>query len=107
MIGNLLIRILSFALCLLVLAGGGFLTFTLTTSNEELMKDWNDVVQAEWFPGMHAEAPESGEQTPEGGEQTPESGEQTPESGEQTPEGGEQAPESGEQTPEGNATVTE
>ena len=96
---NLLIRLLSLIICLLLLAGGAFLSFILTIENEDLMKSWQEVQETPWLPALE-NAPESEEQAPEGGEQTPEGGEQTPEGGEQTPEGG-------EQTPEGNDPVTE
>ena len=110
---NLLIRLLSFIICLGLLAGGAILSFVLTIENEDLMKSWQEVQETPWLPALEnapeggEQAPEGGEQTPEGGEQTPEGGEQTPEGGEQTPEGGEQTPEGGEQTPEGNDPVTE
>ncbi len=102
---SLLLRLLSFIICLGLLAGGAILSFVLTMENEDLMKSWQEVQEAPWLPALDND-PE-GEQTPEGGEQTPEGGEQTPEGGEQTPEGGEQTPEGGEQTPEGNDPVTE
>ena len=102
---NLLIRLLSFIICLGLLAGGAILSFILTMENEDLMKSWQDVQEASWLPALENNS--EGEQAPEGGEQPPEGGEQTPEGGEQTPEGGEQTPEGGEQTPEGNDPVTE
>ena len=95
---NLLIRLLSFIICLGLLAGGAILSFILTMENEDLMKSWQDVQEASWLPALENDS--EGEQPPEGGEQPPEGGEQPPEGGEQTPEGG-------EQTPEGNDPVTE
>ena len=102
---NLLIRLLSFIICLGLLAGGAILSFVLTIENEDLMKSWQEVQEASWLPALENDS--EGEQTPEDGEQPPEGGEQAPEGGEQTPEGGEQTPEGGEQTPEGNDPVTE
>ena len=89
---------LSFIICLGLLAGGAILSFILTMENEDLMKSWQDVQEASWLPALENDS--EGEQPPEGGEQPPEGGEQPPEGGEQTPEGG-------EQTPEGNDPVTE
>ncbi len=106
---NLLIRLFSFIICLALLAGGAILTFTMTMENPDLMKDWNDISEAEWLPGIKGEeqTPEGGDQSTEGGNQTTEGGDQTTESGDQTTEGGDQTTESGDQTTESGDQTTE
>ena len=110
MIIKLIIRLCSFAICVLLLIGGVMLTIDSIKKNDTLAQDFEKIKNAPWIAEVEATtttSPEGGEQNPEGGEQTPEGGEQTPEGGEQNPEGGEQNPEGGEQTPEGGEQTPE
>ena len=83
---NWLIRILSFVICLALLAGGVILTVSFTMDNDDLKADFQDISDAPWIP-EYTEADDEN-QTPEGGDENLEGGEENPESGEENPESG-------------------
>ena len=53
---NLLIRILSFVICLGLLAGGIFLTITETMKNDEMKSDWSEAMETPWLPAVEDDA---------------------------------------------------
>ena len=72
-----LIRLFSFVLCLGILAGGAYLSYT-SSDFEAIGNDWEELMAAPWLPGLEDLWGDKNEGiTPDDG--TPESG--TPESG--------------------------
>ena len=91
MITNLIIRLVSFVICIGLLVGGAMISFTLTKENEELQADLADIAETPLIPGIQTSSTEdsSKEETPSEDE-TP-SEEDTPSedqtlSGDETPQ---------------------
>ena len=51
MITNLIIRLVSFVVCILLIVGGVMLSIDATKKNEELTADWQDVMETPFVPG--------------------------------------------------------
>lgn len=49
---KLLIRILSFVICIGLLVGGAILSFNETKKNDELSADFDDIMQTPWIAGV-------------------------------------------------------
>ncbi len=52
---NLLIRLISFTICICLLVGGAMLSYNATKDNEKLAADWQDVVETPWLAGVEVE----------------------------------------------------
>lgn len=53
---NLLIRILSFTICIGLLVGGAMLSYKKTKDNKELTADLDDVKQTPWVAAIETDA---------------------------------------------------
>lgn len=52
MITNLIIRIVSLAICLCLLAGGAIISFNLTKENPEINEAFQKINDTPWVPGF-------------------------------------------------------
>ena len=98
MITNLIIRLVSLAICLCLLIGGAMISFTLTKENEELHADIADIVETPLIPEPETSSTEdSSEEEIPSEDETP-SEDEIP-SGDKTP--------SEDETPSGDETLQE
>ena len=93
---NLLIRLISFIICVGLFIAGLALTITETISNEAFLKDFEEIGNAKWLPEVEKTEEEPEEEPVEEPEEEPEE-ETGDESGEESGEesGGESSEETG------------
>lgn len=72
---NLIIRLISFAVCVGLLIAGITLTIGQTMKNDKLWADVEQVNNAKWLPESET-VQEEETQTPDGGDQTTDGGDQ-------------------------------
>ena len=59
MITNLIIRIVSLAICLCLLAGGAIISFNLTKENPEINEAFQKINDTPWVPGFETRPEET------------------------------------------------